>query len=92
MVLGRFIGIFVAVSLAVLFPTNDPFFRVLLILIWSAIGLILSLLASVFIGPLIPLTRPLPQDGEKYWTSMYGEEMGKIAYQLWTKSIDDKKE
>ena len=87
MILGRILGIFVAVSLMALFPSESPLVRVILILVFTVLGLIISILGSIYFGPNLSTNRPYSQDSEEYWTSKYGEEMGKKAYKLWIDEI-----
>lgn len=83
MILGRILGTFIAVSLMALFPTRDMPTLILFIFIFTAIGVAVGMLGSLYFGPSIDNNRPLPQDSLEYWTTKYGQEEGELAYKYW---------
>lgn len=87
MVLGRFLGTFIGIGLAVLFPSKDPITQIILIFGFTLVGTGIGMLGSIFLGPSISTNRPYPQDSLDYWVNKYGEEDGKLAYKYWLEEI-----
>lgn len=87
MILGRFIGILVAVILASAFPADTLLAQASLWVVFAVIGLIISIFISIILGINISTDRPYKLDSRDYWINKYGPELGNDAYEIWVDSF-----
>lgn len=89
MVYGRIIGTFIAVVLSYyLRAENSILIQFGLWVIATIIGFASGVFVSLLLGMNINTDQPNEKDGLDYWTTKYGDEMGKESYKMWLEELD----
>jgi hypothetical protein len=83
MLIGRYLGTFIGVILASIIPIHNIWDATVLWIIFAAIGTGAGMVISILLGINVNTDRPIAQDSLKYWTDIYGEELGREAYKMW---------
>ena len=88
MVIGRILGTLIAVLLAAGIHNQNYFWEIVLLLAFTAIGVAVGILSSLFLGLNFETDQPLAQDSLNYWVEKYGEPLGTEAYAIWLEELD----